>query len=123
MFNNKGFTSIEIFIVVLVFTAMYSVVMINATYAYENDADEIAYSNKINIIENQAQIYASLNEDLFEDTTVIYFYVEDLIESNLIVTNEEGNVANPLSETSNLNNLKIKVVLIDGEYIASVVEV
>lgn len=120
--NKKGFTVVEIFAVIAVFSVIYLISMVNASYAFSFDYKKEAYEEKINMIEMQSELYASMNEDLFLDTSVIYLYVSDLVDNNLIVTSENGDVTNPLSESSNLNNLKIEVFLINGEFEASVLE-
>lgn len=121
--DRKGFTNIEIFLIVAVFSTVYLIGMFNFSYAFETDYLSDAYDQRISLIEMQSELYASLNEDLFLDSSVIYIYVEDLIESNLISVNSDGDVIDPTNENNTLNNLKIKVELNDGEYVASVVEI
>lgn len=121
--NQKGFTSIEIFGIIAIFSVVYIVGLVNYSYAFNVDYEQEAYEQTLSLIEMQSELYASLNEELFEDSTIIYLYVSDLIENNFISVDEEGNLVDPTNENSNLNNLKIKVILTDGEYVASVVEI
>lgn len=121
--NNKGYTTIEIFGVIAVFSAIYLFGMVNVSYAFSSDYELEYYEKTLNLIENQSLVYANLNEDLFEESDVIYLYVEDLIEMNLLTVDEDGNLANPTSKNETLNKMKIKVVLVDGEYVASIVEI
>lgn len=123
MINNKGFTSIEIFLVILVFSSIYIVGMVNVSHAFDTDYDELAYNELINLIEIQAEFYAENNENLFEDSTITYIYVSDLVEYGILSTDENGNVSNPQSPGEYLNNLKIKLINIDNKITASIVEI
>lgn len=108
--NNKGFTNIEIFTILLVFSVIYLVGIVNTSHAFSDETYQIAYDSKINLIKTQAQSYAFENIDLFKEKDVIYIYVTDLIDQGYITADEDGNVINPLEVGETLNNLKIKLV-------------
>lgn len=114
--NNKGFTNIEIFLVIVVFSAIYLVSMVGFSSAFEPAADtasyeEAVYDAQINLLLGQAESYAQANSHLFMDTTVIYTYVNELVSNNYF---QDG---------TDLGNLKIKIVKTDNVYTASVVEI
>lgn len=109
--NNKGFTNVEIFIVIVVFSAIYLISIVEVSSAFEVDYDQLAQENYYSLIEMQAELYATINEDIFEETSVVYIYLEDLIQNGLITQSEEK------------ENLKIKIVNTNNEYTATIVEV
>lgn len=109
--KNSGFTTIEMFIVVIIFSAIYLVSTVNVSSAFETDYDEISSETEENLVLIQAELYASMNEELFTDTTVIYIYVDDLIESSFY------------SSDAGTENFKIKVIKDGNDYEASKLEI
>ena len=61
------------------------------------------------IIKKSAVAYGTNNPDLFKEEDTIYKKVQDLIDANLLIPNENGNVINPLKEEETLNNNVIKI--------------
>ncbi len=121
--NNKGFTTIELLIVVLVFSLVYFVSVLNVTYAFETDTDEVAYNQVINLIEKQAESYAFDTEGFFAEDDTVYIYVKDLVEFNYFKADENGNVVNPSIPSKYLNDEKIKVEKIGEKIVATIVKI
>ena len=102
---------IALIVLLLVFTIGYFVIITKMSYAFSYDYDaNKSYSIVIDTIKKCATAYGEKNPDLFKDEKVIYIKVQDLIDNNLLVPNEEGNIVNPLNteETLNTNIIKIK---------------
>ncbi len=96
--------------ILLVFTIGYFVIINKVSYAFVNDYDpDKAYKETIDIIKKSAVVYGKNNPDLFQEEDTVYKKVQDLIDANLLVPNEEGNVINPLKEEETLNNNVIKI--------------
>lgn len=121
--NNKGFTNLEMFSIIVLFSVAYLVVLLNVSYAFEDDSDQIAYDTKISLIEACAQTYALYEDGVFDDEDTIYIYVYDLIEEGYLIADEDGLVDNPLESGETLNNLKIKLVYNNGEVEVSLVTI
>ncbi len=121
--NNKGFTTIELLIVVFVFSIVYFVSVLNVTYAFETDNTEVSYDQKITLIEKQAEIYASDTDGFFAEEDTIYLYVKDLIEYGYLKADEDGNVVNPLTPNKFLNDDKIKIEKIGEKIVATFVKI
>ncbi len=115
--NNKGFTTIELLVVLGIFSIVYFAGVVNFTYAFETDEIEVAYDHTINLIELQAKEYALNNQNIFETDTVVYVYVKDLIEYNYLAA-ENGIIIDPRETNKNLNDIKIKLEK-NGENISS----
>ncbi len=121
--KKNGFTTVELLIVIGIFTVIYAIGVINVTHAFEENPNQNEYNQVINLIEVQAQSYAQNNPEIFGESDVIYIYVSDLIEKSYIVPDENGNIKNPLEGSGTLNELKLKIEKKDNNYSASVVEI
>lgn len=96
--------------ILLVFTIGYFVIVNKVSYAFVNDYNpDKAYNETIKIIKKSAVAYGTNNPDLFKEEDTVYKKVQDLIDANLLVPNEEGNIVNPLKEEESLNNNVIKL--------------
>ena len=112
---------IALIAILLVFTISYFVIVNHLSYAFTNKADaNESYNALINIIKKSAKVYAEQNSDIFKNEKISYIKVQDLIDSNLLATNSEGNVVNPLDQSQVLNSNIIKLKLEDEEIIVSV---
>ncbi len=107
--KKNGFSTIEILVVVVVFTIVYFVGVTSVSYAFNTDENKEKYDDIINIIELQAKSYAENTPDLFTEEDTIYVYVKDLIEANYLVADENGKIINPETPNKDLNDLKIKI--------------
>ena len=71
---------------------------------------------KINLIKSMSDIYAKKNMELFDEKSVIYITVQDLVDNDLIdADNTNGDVKDPTSEVKTLNDLKIRLTNKDGK--------
>ncbi len=121
--NNKGFTTIELLIVVAVFTIIYFIGVSSVSYAFSTSETDLKYDDIINIIEVQAQTYAENNSDIFKEENTVYVYVKDLIENKYLVANENGKIMNPQEPNKDLNDLKIKIEKKEDKIETNIVEI
>ena len=102
---------IVLLVVLTIFTIGYFVIVNHISYAFTDQYDSsIIYNKTIDVIKKASILYAEKNKDLFEKDNVIYIKVQDLINNELLATNNEGNIPNPTkkSEVMNTNIIKIK---------------
>lgn len=100
-----------VFVVTMVlFTAVYFVTVNKISYAFETDYDvKDEYNTKIDTIKACATKYGESNPELFKEEDTIYIKVNDLVTANLLATNYEGNVIDPItSKVMNETVIKIK---------------
>ncbi len=121
--NSKGFTVVELVVVLSLFSIAYFVGVSSVSHAFEVDPIQTEYDSIINIIELQAEEYAYNNESLFSEGDVSFIYVKDLIEANYLATDNNGNIVDPLSPNKTLNDLKLKIVRDEDVISASVVTI
>ena len=96
--------------ILLVFTIGYFVIINKVSYAFVNNYDpNNVYDETIDIIKKSAIVYGTNNPDLFKEEDTVYKKVQDLIDANLLIPNEYGNIVNPLKEEENLNDNVIKI--------------
>ena len=96
--------------ILLIFTIGYFVIINKVSYAFVNDYDpNNVYDETINIIKKSAIAYGTNNPDLFKEEDTVYKKVQDLIDANLLIPNEDGNIINPLKEEETLNDNVIKI--------------
>ena len=67
------------------------------------------------MIKKCALTYASNNKNLFKEENIVYIKVQDLIDSNILLANEEGIITNPLKNNESMNNNVVKLKLEDGK--------
>jgi len=97
-------------IILVVFTIGYFAIANKISYAFSNDYDfQKAYNRMIETIEKCAIAYGENNIELLKDEKTLYIKVQDLIDNNLLVPNESGNIVNPLNAKENLNSNLIKL--------------
>ena len=101
---------ISLVAVLVLFTVVYFVLVINVSHAFAVDYNVNAtYDAKIDVIKKSAMAYGENNLDLFKDNDTIYIKVQDLIDNNLLVADNDGNIVNPLKSDDLLNNKVIKI--------------
>lgn len=90
MKNNKGYTVLELIIVIAVVGVFAFVAINKASYAFSEDiiANEQLVEQKIKMIEKQAIKYAEEHIEVFEDSNTAYIRVVDLIDANYILDSE-----------------------------------
>lgn len=108
-------------IILTIFTISYFIIANKVSYAFSYDYDaQAAYDKLIEIIEQSSIAYGKNNEELFKKDKIIYIKVQDLIDNNLLVPNEAGNLKHPLKENETLNNHIIKIKKSEDKLIAEV---
>ena len=106
--NRKGYTVIELIIVMIIFGVITAVTIGATSYAFKDNSDEF-YKVRISNIESNAKRYAmTLEEVKTEGSKVII--VNDLVEAGyLSADNEKGDIIDPRNSKATLNNVKVKL--------------
>lgn len=120
MRNKKGYTGVELVIVIAVFTVGYFLVANTLSYNFDVDYEEDLYNLKIASIEEQAAIYAEGHTDMFVESNDVYMTVEELAMNNAIISTSDGVVADPRDSENTLNDLRVKITNEDEKIIAEV---
>ena len=120
MRNKKGYTGVELVIVIAVFTVGYFLVANTLSYNFDVDYEEDLYNLKIASIEEQAAIYAEGHTDMFAESNDVYMTVEELALNNAVISTREGVVADPRNNEATLNDLRVKITNNDEKITAEV---
>lgn len=120
MRNKKGYTSIELLIVLAIFTVGYFVTANIISYNFDVDYEQDLYDLKIASIEQNAAIYAEAHTELFAESNDIYMTVEELALNNAVISTREGVVADPRNSEDSLNDLRVKITNSDEKITAEV---
>ncbi len=106
--NKKGYTVIELLIVMIVFGIITAAFVGATSYAFKDNTDEY-YKTRISNIESNAKRYAMTLEELKTEKSKI-ITVKDLLEEGyLTADNNNGDVLDPRNSKATLNNVKIKL--------------
>lgn len=121
MKNIKDKKIIILGAILLIFTIGYFIIINHISYAFSNNysVDE-SYKILINTIKECSIAYAKQNTDLFKNDKIAYIKVQDLIDKNLLMTNSEGNIVNPLNQNETLNSNIIKIKKENEEIVVTV---
>lgn len=107
--------------ILFLFSIGYFIIVNKISYAFSNNYDlNSLYENTIETIKKCAVKYGENNLELFENEKIIYVKVQDLIDANLLIANEDGNINNPLKENVILNSNIIKIKYENGKITAEV---
>ncbi len=120
MRNKKGYTGVELLIVVAVFSVVYFVGANVISKNFDVNYVEDLYNLKISSIEEQAAIYAEAHTDMFAESNDVYMTVEELALNNAIISTSEGVVADPRDNDETLNELRVKITNNEDEITAEV---
>lgn len=109
MDKMKDIKLISLGVILVSFTFVYFFSVNKISYAFESDYDvSKLHDKKIETVLACAKKYGESNNDLFSSEDTAYIKVSDLIEANLIATNENGNVKDP-SSNKVIDNMVIKL--------------
>ena len=112
---------IVLLVILIVFTIGYFVIVNHISYAFSDEYDpSVLYNKTIDVIKEASILYAEKNEQLFEKDKVIYVKVQDLIDNELLATNNEGNIINPTKKDEVMNSNIIKIKKDKNNYTAEV---
>lgn len=106
--NNKGYTVIELIIVMVVFGLITAVTIGATSNAFKDDTEEY-YRVKVKDIESNAKRYGmTLEEVKTEGSKVIT--VKELVDAGFLSPdNEKGDILDPRKPKTTMNNTKIKI--------------
>lgn len=100
---------------IFVFTISYFSIANNISYAFNYDEKAAMYDTKIQQISTISKLYAANHIELFENNDVAYITVDDLVKEELIKSDSDGKVKDPVDPIKTLNNIKIRLTkLTDG---------
>ena len=110
--NRKGYTVIELIIVMILFGVVTAITISATSYAFKDNSEEF-YRARVKNIESNAKRYGmTLDEVKTEGSKIII--VNDLVESGyLSADNEKGDIIDPRNSKATLNNVKIKITYSD----------
>src|SRR5574344_3032614 len=118
--NKKGYTVVELLIVIAVFTIIYFVGVANVSYAFSDNV-KINYENRLNLIKKQAEVYAKdKSQELFKDNDNITIYAKDLVKNGYFAGNANGDIEDPRDEAKTLNDLKIEITKSGDTYTVNI---
>lgn len=120
MKNKKGYTAVELIVVIAVFTVGYFVAANILSKDFDVDYEQDLYEEKITAIETQAAIYGENHNELFAESSDIYMTIEELALANVIISTSEGVVADPRNSEETLNDLRVKISNNDNKVTAEV---
>lgn len=95
---KKGFTLIEL-LVVIVIIAVLSIVIVPSLIKINENINQRLLSEKIENIENAAQLYARNNEEIFNGTTKVRVFVYQLVEFNYLTVDMKDGSNNCTEDT------------------------
>ena len=108
-------------IILMVFTIGYFIIVNKISYAFETNYNvEEEYNSTIETIKASAIAYGSNHLDLFNESDTVYIKVQDLIDNNVLIPDEEGNITNPLKTNESLNSNIVKMKYENQEVSAEV---
>lgn len=112
MKNNKGYTVVELIVLIAV-VGIFAFVAINkASYAFSDnvEAEKTLLEQKVKTIETAAEKYAEDNKDIFEESKTVYIRVADLIDAKYLLSQENSELNSSID-----NNKKIELILKDDK--------
>lgn len=118
--NNKGYTTVELLIVIGIFSVFYFASAIIVSKNFKGNYINELYDQKIAAIETQAAIYGENKEDFFKEDDSVYMTISELALENVIVSNEEGVVTDPRNSEKSLGDLRVKISKEDDKVTAKV---
>lgn len=106
--NRKGYTIIELIIVMIVFGVITAITISATSYAFKDNSDEF-YKVRVSNIESNAKRYAMTIDELKTEGSKV-ITVNDLVDNGyLSPDNDKGDVIDPRNSKATLNNVKIKL--------------
>ena len=120
--KNKGYTVIELIVVIVIFGIITAVTLGLTSNAFKDNTDEY-YKVKVKDIESNAKRYGmTLEEVKTEGSKVVT--VKDLVDAGyLSPDNEEGDIIDPRNEKVTMNNTKVKITYTEEKgYEATLIE-
>ena len=106
--NRKGYTIVELIIVMIIFGIITAITIGTTSYAFKDNSDEF-YKVRVSNIESNAKRYAMTLEELKTDGSMV-ITVNDLVNEGYISPdNDKGDVIDPRNSKATLNNVKIKL--------------
>ena len=106
--NKRGYTVIELIIVMILFGVVTAITISATSYAFKDNSEEF-YKARVNNIESNAKRYGMTLEEVKTEGSKIII-VNDLVEAGyLSADNDKGDIIDPRNSKATLNNVKIKI--------------
>lgn len=106
--NELGYTKIEILVIVILLGVVAFITINQTSYAFSLDGSKSIEETK-RLIEMQAEDYALANLDIFNESSVTYITVNDLVENHYLIGNNDGLITNPADIQKSFNDNKVKL--------------
>ena len=106
--NKLGYTKVDLLIVIVLVSIVAFITINKTSYAFSTDNRQTE-EKMIELIELQAEEYAMDNLDLFTESNVKFIIVNDLVDNHYMVGNKDGIIVDPVDNTKNYNDKKIKL--------------
>ena len=120
--NNKGYTVIELIIVMIVFGIITAITIGATSNAFKDDTDTY-YKVKVKDIEANAKRYGmTLEEVKTEGSKVVT--VKDIVDAGFLSPdNKDGDILDPRNQKVTMNNTKVKITYSEEDgYEATLIE-
>lgn len=105
--KSKGYTSLDIIIVILILAVSAVIILPRVSMALEDNKGGL-YENQIRLYLNQAVLYGENNKDEFDDDNTMVLTIDDLIDKGYVLSMDD-NIYDVRDNTTELNKLKIKL--------------
>lgn len=116
--NRKGYTIPELIVVISVLGIISLITLIKTSYAFSDTVTKHDENNYY-LIEKQAEVYGTMNKDIFKDKNEIIILGKDLADAKLLPVDEDGSI---LSSDKDLSKVKIKLTLKGDNITAKIIK-
>lgn len=106
--RSKGYTSLDIIIIVVVLAISAIITIPKVSMALKDNREEL-YENQINLYLNQANKYGEDHKKDFDDDNNLIITIDDLISEGYVLALESEKIYDIRDNTTELNKLKIKI--------------
>ncbi|MBR1413946.1 MAG: prepilin-type N-terminal cleavage/methylation domain-containing protein [Bacilli bacterium] len=114
--NNKGYSAIELLVVIIVTGIIATVLIVKTSYAFDDNSAGL-YKQEVLTITNAAKNYAYANQDIFEKNNVVKVKVNELVKKEFLPADDkDGNVYDPRAKGVYFNEMDVKITK-DGDKI------
>ena len=106
--KSKGYTIVDILIVVVVLGVAALITLPNMSLAFKDNKEEL-YQNQIRLYLEQAKKYGEDHKEDFDDDNQIIVTIDDLIEDGYIGAYVSDKIYDVRDDTTELNKVKIRI--------------
>lgn len=105
--NNKGYTKIELLVLIVLIGVVFFVSVNKVSYAFVDNSKEL-YANELNLIKTCANKYGeSKKDEIHSSVTGLKVSIDELIKFGCIKGNKKDNKSNFINQE--LNNISLNL--------------